>query len=80
MKLSNKEIIDFQENGYIKKTFFNQDQCKDFKLHFEDLSNNYKKLNLNGKFKDRIMNPHFFDKKSREIILMSTFFSYSIQL
>ncbi len=26
------------------------------------------------------MNPHFFDKKSREIILMSTFFSYSIQL
>ena len=80
MKLSNKEIIKFHENGYIKETFFNQDQCKEFKLHFDYLSNNYQKLNLNGKFKDRIMNPHFFDKKSREIILMSTFFSYSIQL
>ena len=80
MKLSKKEIINFQENGYIKKLFFNRDQCKFFKKHFEDLSINYKRLNLDGKFKDRIMNPHFFDKNSREIILMSTFFSYSIQL
>ncbi len=80
MFLSDEEKSNFKINGFIKKSFLNNDQCNFYRKHFEKISKKYRTSSYKGELDDRIMNPHFFDEISRKILLTSNFFSFANEL
>jgi len=80
MNLTTEEVKKFREFGYINKLIFKDSECEFLKNHFGNLKKKYTQMPFNNKSNDRIMNPHFFDETSKNILLNSDLFEYAAKL